>query len=289
MSRSFFVILLFLSFSSIAQQQVISVADKVISISGRKLEINADGFPKQIQSYYDSDLKAFGDKSTNLLYEPMHFHLFTSSKIQEKLVANSFNVLFEAKNSISWDATSSSTNMSQHVQGLMNADGIAKFHVELKALNDISFSNINFHIPFEKNASKYLVGLGNGGNIRPDTVKWSWKMVDKVKPEVLIGNDKAALFLSFNQCKNADSLHVRNGWRNEDKDVLQINIKGSSMLTDFSTGLVKCKKGEILVFDFTILVSPMDIKDGKKKLEKRFKAYKREVIDSQLFSKKGRP
>ncbi|MCX2474802.1 DUF6067 family protein [Pedobacter sp. MC2016-05] len=289
MSRSFFVILLFLSFSSIAQQKVFSVADKVISISGRKLEINADGFPKQIQSYYDSDLKAFGDKSTNLLYEPIHFHLFTSSKIQEKLVAGSFNILSESANSISWDATSSSTNMLQHVQGLMNANSIAKFHVELKALNDISFSNINFHIPFEKNASKYLVGFGNGGNIRPDTVKWSWKMVDKVKPEVLIGNDNAALFLSFDQYKNADSLHVRIGWRNEDKDVLQINIKGSSMLTDFSTGLVKCKKGEILVFDFTILVSPMDIKDGKKKLEKRFKAYKREVIDSQLFSKKGRP
>lgn len=289
MNKSFFIILLFLSFSSIAQQKVISVADKVISISGRKLEINTDGFPKQIQSYYDSDLKAFGDESTNLLYEPIHFHLFTSSKIQEKLVANTFNILSETKNFISWQATSSSANMLQHVQGKMNADGIAKFHVELKALNDINFSNINFHIPFEKNASKYLVGLGNDGNIRPDTVKWSWKMVDKVKPEVLIGNDNAALFLSFDQHKNADSLHIRNGWRNEDKDVLQINIKGSSMLTDFSTGLVKCKKGEILVFDFTILVSPMDINDGKKKLEKRFKAYKREGIDSHLFSKKGRP
>ncbi|KQN38359.1 hypothetical protein ASE92_02690 [Pedobacter sp. Leaf41] len=289
MCRSFFIILLFLSFSSIAQQKVIFVTDKVISISGRKFEINADGFPKQIQSYYDSDLKAFGDKSTNLLYEPIHFHLFTSSKIQEKLVANTFNVLSENKNFISWDATSSSANMLQHVQGVITVDGIAKFHVELKALNDINFSNINFHIPFEKNASKYLVGLGNDRDIRPDTVKWSWKMVDKVKPEVLIGNDNAALFLSFDQHKSVDSQHIRNGWTNENKDVLQINIKGSSMLTDFSTGLVKCKKGEILVFDFMILVSPMNIRDGRKKLEKRFNAYKREVMNSHLLSKKGKP
>lgn len=273
MFKSFFFIIPFFYFSSSAQQKDISIADKVISISGRKLEINADGFPKQIQSYYDRQFDRFGFKATNLLYEPIHFHLYTSPKTQEKLVVNTFNLLSKSADSVVWDATSASANISQHVKAKMHSNGLVYIQVRLKALKDVSFSTINFHIPFEKTASKYLVGLGNNCYLRPDTVKWNWKTGAKINPQVLIGNDNAALYFSFDDQTDMSTLGFKNGWRNDNKGVLQINIKGSSMLAEFSTGAIALKAGEVMAFDFSLLVTPLSKRDAKRKPEKRFNSY----------------
>ncbi|RZL26939.1 MAG: hypothetical protein EOO96_22355 [Pedobacter sp.] len=278
MIKSFFTIIFFFGLSSSAQQKGISIADKIISISGRKLEINADGFPKQIQSFYDWQFNAFGFKPTNLLYEPIHFHFFTSPKTQEKLVVGTFNLLSEGKDSIIWEATSSSANVSQYVKAKMIGNGLINYHVNLRALKDVSLSTINFHIPFEKGVSKYLMGLGNKANLRPDTVKWCWEMVDEVNPEVLIGNDNAALYFDINQHKTLEILHIKNGWLN---GMMQINIKGSSMLTEFSTGAVALKAGNELAFDFNLLLLPMNRKDGRRSLEKRFQACKDLIADGK--------
>ena len=267
------LILLFFSLSSSAQQKGISIADKIVSISGKKLEINADGFPKQIQSFYDWEFNKFGFKPTNLLYEPIHFHLFTSLKTQEKLVVNTFKLLSESRDSIAWEATSSSANLSQHVQAKMINNGIVNYHIQLKAFKDISFSNINFHIPFEKDATKYLVGLGNEGYLRPDTVKWDWNSTNVLNPEVFIGNDNAALYFSIVRSKTLETSHTKNGWCNADNGKIQITIKGSSMLMEFSTGSITIKVGEDVAFDFNLLLLPIDRKDGRKDMQKRFKIY----------------
>ena len=276
---------MFFSLSSSAQQKGISIADKIVFVSGKKLEINADGFPKQIQSFYDWEFNKFGFKPTNLLYEPIHFHLFTSPKTQEKLVVNTFNLLSKSKDSIAWEATSSSVNLSQHVQAKMVNNGIVNYHIQLKAFKDISFSNINFHIPFEKDATKYLVGLGNKGYLRPDTVKWDWNSANVLNPEVLIGNDNAALYFSIDRSKTPTASHTKNGWRNADNGKIQITIKGSSMLMEFSTGSVTIKAGEELTFDFNLLMLPIDGNDGRKDLQKRFKIYTQMLAEDKKSSR----
>lgn len=273
MARSIFFILAFLSFSASAQQKPISIINKVISIYGRELEINADGFPKQIKSYYDWEFNKFGFKPTNLLYEPIHFHYFTSPKTQERLVISTFDIISNTTDSVVWDATSSSDNISQYVRAKMSEDGFVDLRVRIKALKALVFSTINFHIPFEKNAAKYVVGLGNHGYLRPDTVKWSWKLADKISPTVLIGNDNAALYINIDQSKKSETLSAKNGWRNDDKGKMQVNIKGSSMLTEFSTGVVSLKAGDELTFNFNLLVTPIDRKDGRRDLQKRFNKY----------------
>ncbi len=271
--------MLFFCFSSSAQEKGLSIADKIISISGKKLEINADGFPKQIQSFYDWEFNKFGFNPTNLLYEPMHFHLYITPKTQEKLVVNTFNLLSESKDSIAWEATSYSSSISQHIKAKIDGNGLISYDIKLKALKDISFSNINFHIPFEKNSAKYLVGLENKGYLRPDTVRWAWKTANVSNPEVLIGNDNIALYLSLDQHKNPENLHIKNGWCNDDNGRIQINVKGSSMLMEFSTGSVTIKAGEELAFDFNLLMLPIDKKDGRKDLQKRFKVYYQMVAE----------
>lgn len=254
MKKSFAIIILFFYFfSCAAQQKVISIADHVISIPGRKLEINTDGFPKQIQSDYH--LQDADSKAINLLYEPIHFHYYSTPKAQFKLNVSDFKIISVSDNHIIWNAISASTDLEQKITGEMVDNGLVKYKISVKALKDVLLHSISFHIPFEKSASKYLAGLNEKAGLRADTVKWTWGNGNKKLPEVWIGTEQLGLYLSLSAQNMFGTAGIMNGWVNDGNGKLQINIKGSSMLAEFTTGNINLKQGDELVFDFNLVIS----------------------------------
>jgi len=264
----------------VAPYTPLTVEGNVISLLGRKFEINTDGFPKQIQTFFNTEMTGYTEKANNLLYEPIHFHFYNTPKIQEKFTANSFQITDKEAGTVKWKATNISANLSMDVEGALEFDGYAHYSVKVTALNDIEFSNVDFHIPFDKSATKYLMGLGEKGGIRPDTVKWKWDVANKNQDAVWIGNVNAGLYFNLRDENYVRPLNTNfylqkplvlpKSWGNDNKGGIQINVKGSSMLADGFTGPRSMKKGDVLYYNFNLLITPFHLLDTDFQWENRF-------------------
>jgi Family of unknown function (DUF6067) len=58
----------------IAPYTPLQVNGNIISLLGRKLEVNDDGFPKQIQTFFTEEMTGYASQPNNELAEPVHFH-----------------------------------------------------------------------------------------------------------------------------------------------------------------------------------------------------------------------
>ncbi|WP_421946197.1 glycoside hydrolase domain-containing protein [Pedobacter sp.] len=245
--------------------KVLKLQDKIISTGDKKFEINADGFPKQI---YNEDL------SQHLLYEPMHFHFYSLPKSQEKFISNEFKVLTETVDSIVWIATSASANLKLTVKGKVFSNGLVEYRVKMAALKSIALSAINFHIPFEKSGSKYLAGLAQKTYERPDTVKWAQSDWKKIKPAFWIGDQSLGLYFRIKESSN---------WLKNYNGAMQINIKGSSMLTDIYASKITLNEADELNFDFNLILTPQPSEKNQLNFGRQFKLYER--LDKNISKK----
>ncbi|SDG79526.1 hypothetical protein SAMN05421827_11177 [Pedobacter terrae] len=230
----------------------LTVAGQTLSIRGHKIEINADGFLKQVGGEgYLSDSIA---KLHQILYEPIHFHYYTDAKKQFKFIPTVFRFLTVGKDSVTWQAQSTADGVKQEVFGKAYANGVIRFKVYVSGA-EVKFQNINFHIPFNIGSSNYFGGLGQKGNARPDTVKWNSSSRLKTKPAFWVGNVWQGLYLRLDDQPVVNDRHFINGWLNEKNEGFQINIKGSSMLSNFTTGSIALASGQELTFHYTIIIS----------------------------------
>ena len=249
----------------------LSIKDHTVTLNGLDVEINSDGFLKQIHTFHSQD---HTDEGRPLFYEPIHFHYYTTPKTQIKLNPLNFNLTSSVKDSITWDAVSSSEDLKQEIYGEILANGLVKYKIRVTALKDVRLASINFHIPFEKSTAKYLTGLNQRAGLRPDTVKWN-NNNDKTAPVVWIGDEKQGLYLSLFNKKDFENANTKNGWINEGKGKLQINVKGSSMLFDFNTEKIDLKEGEELSFDCNLILSQAENSKKVFNPSKKFKGYRK--------------
>ncbi|GGE53262.1 hypothetical protein EV200_102404 [Pedobacter psychrotolerans] len=264
----------------VAPYTPLTVNGNVISLLGRKFEINADGFPKQIQTFFNSEMTAYTEKPNNILYEPIHFHFYNTPKTQEKFAASNFQITSKEAGTVKWTASNTSPNLQMDVEGALEFDGYVHYVVKVTALKDVNFSNVDFHIPFEKNSTKYLMGLGEKGGLRPDTVKWKWDVANKNQDAVWIGNVNAGLYYNLRDENYIRPLNTNfylqkplllpKSWGNDNKGGIQINVKGSSMLADSFTGARSMKKGDVLYYNFNLLITPFHLIDTDFQWENRF-------------------
>jgi len=264
----------------VAPYTPLKVNGNVISLLGRKFEINSDGFPKQIQTFFNSDMTGYSEKPNNILYEPIHFHFYDTPKTQEKFVPGNFQITSKEAGTVKWTVTNASENLKMDIEGALEFDGYVHYVVKVTAVKDVDFSNVDFHIPFEKGSTKYLMGLGEKGGLRPDTVKWTWDVAHKNQDAIWIGNVNAGLYYNLRDEHYVRPLNTNfylqkplllpKSWGNDDKGGIQINVKGSSMLADNFTGARTMKKGDVLYYNFNLLITPFHLLDTDFQWDNRF-------------------
>lgn len=281
MNKTFLTLLILLIAVSVYGQKLssvnqLSLIDHTITLNRMGIEINSDGFLKQIQTFYSEDHT--GEPQT-LLYEPIHFHYYVTAKTQLKLNPSIFKLISSSKDSVVWNVLSTADELEQDIKGEMLTNGLIKYKIRIRALKNLTLNSINFHIPFQKPTAKYLAGLNEIAGLRSDTVRWNANQ--KTIPAVWIGDEKQGIYLSLNEQKIFNQLNTKNGWLNEGSGKLQISIKGSSMLLELNTGNITLKQGEDLVFDCKLIVS--EPQDSKKLFNpgKKFKAYRKLEIQAK--------
>jgi hypothetical protein len=251
----------------IAPYTALQVSGNTISLLGRKVILDNSGLPKQIQTFFTPEMTRYQDEPNNLLEEEIHFH-FTKKSDSKDIQLKNDGVKFTLKQpgTVQWTSTNISDELKMEVEGSLEFDGFVSYKIKVTALHDIDLSNISMHIPFEKSEAKYMMGLGLKGQQRPDSVLWKWDVAHKNQDGAWIGNVNAGLHYSLRDQNYVRPLNTNfylqkplllpDSWGNDNKGGIDIFEKGKSILSNNYTGERSMKKGDVLYFNFNLLITP---------------------------------
>lgn len=251
----------------IAPYTPLTVTGNAISMLGRKLFLNEDGLPAQIQTFFTPEMTSIGDQPNNLLTAPAHFH-FIDNGNKESLVWKNSGVQFISKEdgTVSWKASNTSSALQMNVQATLEFDGFLQYHIQMVASQDAAFNELSFHLPIQKNYAKYLMGLGLKGGERPDSVQWKWDVAHKNQDGAWIGNVNAGLQFSLRDEHYVRPLNTNfylqkplllpTSWGNENKGGINIYEDENAVLINAYSGSRNLKKGDTLYYNINFLITP---------------------------------
>ena len=238
-----------------------------ISLLGRKVVLNANGFPDQIQTFFSPEMTVMTNTPKNILGEGIHFHVVDAATHKDiVLKPKGINFTNEMSGVVKWSAIDGTAGLQMKVNGSIEFDGYINYTVELTALQDISLDDIKFHIPYAPSAAKYLMGLNQKGGLRPDTLNWKWDVAKKNQDGAWIGDVNAGLQYSLRDENYVRPLNTNfylqkplllpTSWGNGGKGGILITKKGDNVLAENYSGPRTMKKGDVLYYNFTLLITP---------------------------------
>jgi len=269
-------------------------ADSTLHILGREVKLHPTGFPKQISTFFTPELTEIGSKVNDLLFEPIHFHFYQASDGKEiRLKAGGVQFQTKSEGEYSWLAKSESAELRMEVEGKLEFDGYMHYVVKLTALNGLSLKDATMHIPMMPNKTDYFMGLGQKGGKRPEQLSWKWDVAHKNQDGGWIGAVDAGLQFSLRDEHYSRPLNTNfylqkplvlpQSWGNENKGGIDIGLKGKSVLVNSYSGARELKKGDVLYYNFNLLITPFHpINTEAQWNERYYHAYK--PVDSVVAS-----
>jgi hypothetical protein len=251
----------------IAPYTALKISGNTISLLGRKVILDDNGLPDQIQTFFTPEMTGYQSQPNNLLAEGIHFH-FTKASDSKDIQMKKGGVKFTLRQpgTVQWTSTNTSDDLKMEVEGSLEFDGFVDFKVKITAIRDVDLNNITMHIPFEKQEAKYMMGLGLKGEKRPEDVKWKWDVAHKNQDGAWIGNVNAGLHYSLRDENYMRPLNTNfyllkplllpTSWGNGTNGGIDIHEKGKSILADNYSGPRSMKKGDVLYYDFNLLITP---------------------------------
>jgi len=250
----------------IAPYKPLVVKNNTVELLGRKVEVNSDGFPKQIQTFFTPEMTEYADAPNNLLTEAIHFHFLNTAGKNIKLKSQGLQFTKQEPGTVQWTATSANDSLQMEVTASIEFDGFIAYTVKVKALQDVSFKDITMHIPFKRDVAKYMMGLGQKGGYRPENFEWKWDVTHKNQDGAWIGNVNAGLQYSLRDEKYVRPLNTNfylqkplilpSSWGNGDKGGINVKDDGKAVLANNYSGERKLSKGDVLYYNFNLLITP---------------------------------
>ncbi|PSL49172.1 hypothetical protein CLV51_101502 [Chitinophaga niastensis] len=251
----------------IAPYTALELKDSVISLLGRKVGINKDGFPAQIQTFFTPEMTSLSTQAKNIFTEPVHFH-FTSAATGKDLKWESQGWQITSKDAgkISWKAINTTAGLQMEVNASLEFDGFIDYTVKVTALDEVGLKEITMHLPFDKGAAKYMMGLNQKGGVRPEKIDWKWDVKSKNQDGAWIGDVNAGLQFTLRDENYVRPLNTNfylqkplllpTSWGNGDKGGITIGEKGKAILVNSYSGERTMHKGDVLYYNFHLIITP---------------------------------
>ena len=251
----------------IAPYTPLEMKDSVISFLGRKVGINKDGFPAQIQTFFTPEMTSLTTHPKNIFTEPVHFH-FTEAATGKDLrwKSNGWKVTSKEAGKISWQAVNTTTGLQMEVNASLEFDGFLDYTVKVTALEDVALKEITMHLPFDKGAARYMMGLNQKGGLRPEKIDWKWDVKSKNQDGAWIGDVNAGIQFNLRDENYVRPLNTNfylqkplllpTSWGNGDKGGITIGEKGKAILVNSYSGERTMHKGDVLYYNFHLIITP---------------------------------
>ena len=242
--------------------------DTLISLLGRTIQLSKQGFPEQIQTFFSSEMTEITTTPNKLLAENIHFHFTKQSDGKDvRLKPQAIQFTGRSPGTLKWQTASLADELKMDVSATLEFDGFLAYTVKVTALQDIDLKDITMHIPFQKDMATFLMGLGQKGGYRPDSMfHWKWDVAHKNQDGAWIGAVNGGLQFSLKGEHYVRPLNTNfylqkpllapTSWANGDKGGIDIGIKGKSMLANNYSGPRQLKKGDTLYYNFNLLITP---------------------------------
>ncbi|MBK1895926.1 glycoside hydrolase domain-containing protein [Chryseobacterium paridis] len=237
-----------------------------VSLLGRKVILDASGFPKQILTFFTPEMTSIGNKANSILNEPIHFIAKGPGSKTENWKSSGIQFTGKEEGKVSWSSINTSENLKMQVEGSIEFDGFMEYTVKITALNDIQLQDIAMQIPFAKDKAIYMIGLGQKGGYRPGSLDWKWDVAKKNQDGAWIGNVNAGIQFSLRDQNYSRPLNTNfylqkplilpSSWGNDNKGGININEMGNKVVVNNFSGARSMKKGDELYYNFHLLITP---------------------------------
>ncbi len=243
------------------------VKDTTISLLGRKLFLSKNGLPAQIQTFFTSEMTSIGTTPNDILTQPAKFQfLDKDSKEIRQWNTSAVKFLDVKQGTVTWQSNSSSPELQMQVNASLEFDGFLSYTVKITAQQDVMLSDINFNLPMRLSAARYMMGLGLKGGNRPDSLHWKWDVSKKNQDGAWIGNVNSGIQFSLRDEKYSRPLNTNfylqkplqlpTSWGNDNKGGIDLTQNAKTVLVKAYSGSRNLKKGDILYYNFNLLITP---------------------------------
>lgn len=266
----------------------VNISDKTLSILGRDIELNSFGLPSNIDSYFTQEMTKLSKEKQPILKQPIQLNVIKNDGSLAQWSSNDYTINQTHKSAANWKATNSSDNLTMNVNGTLEYDGMLEYNLQLIADKDIDLNDVNLQIPMQKEASKYMLGLGEKGSSLKNSINWKWDVTKHHEGAWLGGINKGLQFVlrdknyerplntNFYQSK---PLNLPPSWYNEGKGGINIKKQKDGVLVNNYSGARTMKKGDTLNFNVRFLITPFKLIDTNEHFNTRF-VHKYVPVDS---------
>ena len=236
-----------------------------IALLGRKVFLDKSGFPKSIETFFTPEMTSFATLPKEVIGSPVKL-IAEDKKGIVKWQPAGFKFTETTAGTVKWDAVNTSADFEMDVSGSIEFDGFVAYTVKITAVHDVELKDIRMEIPFNKDAAKYMMGLNLKGEKRPESYQWKWDVPHKNQDGAWLGDVNAGLQYSLRDENYIRPLNTNfylqkplllpTSWGNDNKGGINISESGNTVLVSNYSGARSMKKGDVLYYNFTLLITP---------------------------------
>jgi len=246
---------------------------------GRSLYLDSTCLPARIRSFFNPEVTGLTPDPRDILARPIQLliedeagRIIPLQNLQRRLRQT-------GPGRIAWQSQNEAGSLLIEVSGGFEFDGFVEYQVKLTAKQEIRLQDIRLVVPFRAEVARYMMGLGQRGGFRPSRLEWHWD-VKKNQDSVWLGDVNAGLQVSFYDENYQRPLNTNfyqlkplilpRSWANQGHGGLRLGEKGNEVILTAFSGPRRLKKGEVLYYNFNLLITPFKPLDLKGHWQRRY-------------------
>jgi hypothetical protein len=259
----------------------VTVNGRTLGILGRDMTIGGPlGLPESLRSYFSPDVIRIVKQGREVLAGPLELTVQAEDGSVLPWGQASLAVTDIKPGVVRWRAAARAEGFSAETEAQLECDGFVQYRIKLTALADRALEDISLRAPVRNDAARYMMGLGRKGGLRPARFGWLWDPKNN-QDALWLGDVNAGfqcnwrgenysrpLNTNFYQSK---PLLMPPAWSNAGRGGVTVeNLHDGTVLLRAYSGPRSVKTGDVLWFDFNLLLTPFKPLDTRGQFSTRF-------------------
>ncbi|MBK9391286.1 MAG: hypothetical protein IPN68_14225 [Bacteroidetes bacterium] len=250
-----------------------------LSILGRSLTIDDNGLISSYVSYFESSNQSINEKGEFVIKTPFRFIIEKQQGAIIRLIPGKIVFTDKSDAGINWKVINSSEEADLEVSGHLEFDGFVEYSLKLIPKKALKIRDIRLEVPVVKDKAEYMMGLGHEGGYRSPEWRWKWD-VKKNQDMLWIGSVCGGLRIKLkaeNYIRPLINVYYKFGplnlpfsWGNSGKGGVDVLKKGEDVVVNAYSGERELAEGEVLNYNFELLLTPFRTIDRKNKFSERY-------------------
>jgi hypothetical protein len=236
-----------------------------IKILGRTITIAPTGLPAEITTFFEPSNQFLVSSGEAVINHPFRFIIEKENGEMMQLEPGELEFTDRSPSHLSWQVINRCDECELVCSGRMEYEGYMDYQLALRSKETLKVKDIRLEIPVNKDKAKYMMGLNHDGGLR--TPQWEWKWDTTKNQDMLwIGDVNGGLRFKWkaenyvrpliNIYYSFGPLFLPPSWGNGGKGGVNVLDKDNDVLVSAYSGPRELKTGEVLNYDFELLITP---------------------------------